>query len=391
MPVLGDLLEPEDHRQDRDQRHRGARQVQPAGVGSRYSGRHDRAEHQQQAPSPAGPAGTPSPTRSARAGARRARARSALPAENAAIQTPIAIVRCCGSWNMVKISDRVDGASVAPAMPSSARLAISISGLVENAASSDATPNAAAPIEQQLAPADPVAERAHRDQEARDHEAVDVDDPEQLGAARLEVRADLRHGEVQHGQVHHVEEAARASTAKPGPFPTGRSRRYHVLVRCLSHRSRSFRVETHVLRFAPTIRLPDCPGLIGDLPVDRAIVQPYGCINADRPTRLRPHVRRPGGRHPARHRPPGDRRRGGRRRAGQPLPDELRGRAEARRGPRAGRPGHQGAHRAPQGRPHQRRGAARGAPPARPVRGAVARAGRPHDRRSSPATRRPDR
>ena len=53
--------------------------------------------------------------------------------------------------------------------------------------------------------------------------------------------------------------------------------------------------------------------------------------------------------------------RGGGRRAGQPLPDELRGRAEARRHPRAGRPGHQGAHRAPQGRPHQPRGAAHAA------------------------------
>ena len=47
---------------------------------------------------------------------------------------------------MWKISDRVDGARVAPASPSRARLTISISALVENAASSDAAPNAAAPI-----------------------------------------------------------------------------------------------------------------------------------------------------------------------------------------------------------------------------------------------------
>ena len=46
---------------------------------------------------------------------------------------------------------------------------------------------------------------------------------------------------------------------------------------------------------------------------------------------------------------------------------------------RAG-PGHQGAHRPPQGRPHQHRGASPGARPARPVRGAVARPHRPHDR-----------
>ena len=47
---------------------------------------------------------------------------------------------------MLRISDRVEGASVAPATPSSARVAISISALVENAASTEATPNAAAPI-----------------------------------------------------------------------------------------------------------------------------------------------------------------------------------------------------------------------------------------------------
>ena len=39
----------------------------------------------------------------------------------------------------------MDGATVAPAMPSSARLTMSISGVVENAASTDTAPNAAAP------------------------------------------------------------------------------------------------------------------------------------------------------------------------------------------------------------------------------------------------------
>ena len=47
---------------------------------------------------------------------------------------------------MLRISDRVDGASVAPATPSRARAAINMPALVENAASTDATPNAAAPI-----------------------------------------------------------------------------------------------------------------------------------------------------------------------------------------------------------------------------------------------------
>ena len=70
---------------------------------------------------------------------------TALPAENAPIHTPTATERSRGSRNMWKISDSVDGARVAPASPSSARLTMSISALVENAASSDVAPNAAAP------------------------------------------------------------------------------------------------------------------------------------------------------------------------------------------------------------------------------------------------------
>ena len=69
----------------------------------------------------------------------------APPAEYAAIQTPIAVVRCFGSRNIVKISERVDGAIVAPAIPMTARLAMSISELVEKAASRDASAKPAAP------------------------------------------------------------------------------------------------------------------------------------------------------------------------------------------------------------------------------------------------------
>jgi hypothetical protein len=47
---------------------------------------------------------------------------------------------------MLRIRESVEGARVAPAIPSSARVAISISALLENAASTDATPKAAAPI-----------------------------------------------------------------------------------------------------------------------------------------------------------------------------------------------------------------------------------------------------
>jgi hypothetical protein len=70
---------------------------------------------------------------------------TALPAENAEIQIAIARARWPGSWNMLKMSDSVPGPSVAPATPRRARLAISISGLVENAARTDRAPNAADP------------------------------------------------------------------------------------------------------------------------------------------------------------------------------------------------------------------------------------------------------
>ena len=44
---------------------------------------------------------------------------------------------------MLRIRDRVDGASVAAATPSSARVAMSIAALVENAAMTEAIPKAA--------------------------------------------------------------------------------------------------------------------------------------------------------------------------------------------------------------------------------------------------------
>ncbi len=82
------------------------------------------------------------------------------------------------------ISASEDGASDAPATPSSARAAISIAGLVENAATSEPAANAAPPAEQQSPVTDPIAERAHREQRAGDQEAVDVGDPQQLGSSK---------------------------------------------------------------------------------------------------------------------------------------------------------------------------------------------------------------
>ena len=62
------------------------------------------------------------------------------------IHTPIANLRWLGSQNMLRISDSVDGASVAPATPRTARAAISSSAFGAYAAITEATPNAVAPI-----------------------------------------------------------------------------------------------------------------------------------------------------------------------------------------------------------------------------------------------------
>src|SRR5690606_6185046 len=68
-----------------------------------------------------------------------------MPSANIVAQTPIASARWRGSANMLLIRAKVDGINVAPATPSAARTAISIGALVENAASTEAMPNAAAP------------------------------------------------------------------------------------------------------------------------------------------------------------------------------------------------------------------------------------------------------
>ncbi len=71
---------------------------------------------------------------------------SAVPAAKQVIHTETARVRCRGWVNRVRMSDRVEGMRVAPATPSSARLRIRVRAVGENAASTEATPKAAEPI-----------------------------------------------------------------------------------------------------------------------------------------------------------------------------------------------------------------------------------------------------
>ena len=62
----------------------------------------------------------------------------------------MAKVRSFGSRNILVSRDSVEGASVGPATPRMARVTISISALLENAARIEATPKAAAPNRRSL-------------------------------------------------------------------------------------------------------------------------------------------------------------------------------------------------------------------------------------------------
>ena len=69
-----------------------------------------------------------------------------MPPDTLAITIPTATVRCRGSRNMATVRESTDGINVAPEIPSSARIAMSAPALGAYAASTDATPYAAAPI-----------------------------------------------------------------------------------------------------------------------------------------------------------------------------------------------------------------------------------------------------
>jgi hypothetical protein len=64
---------------------------------------------------------------------------------------------------------------------------------------------------------------ARRDQESRDQEAVNVHDPQLLDAARCEVGGQVRHGQVEHREVHRDEEGGQAEHGQPDPFPASDS------------------------------------------------------------------------------------------------------------------------------------------------------------------------
>jgi hypothetical protein len=124
---------------------------------------------------------------------------------------------------MLRISESVEGASVArgDAEQGAGRDEL-VSALVEKAARTEAMTEGGGADQQELAPAYPVAERAHGDQRARDEEAVDVDDPEELRRGRLEIDAELRDREIEHGEVHRIEQAGQGDHGQPQPVPARR-------------------------------------------------------------------------------------------------------------------------------------------------------------------------
>jgi hypothetical protein len=130
----------------------------------------------------------------------------------------MATVRCRGSRNMLRINDSVDGASVAPAMPNNARAPISIHVRFEQAATPTRCRSLQRAHHQQAPAADAIAQAAHRDQQTRDEEPVDVDDPQQLGAAGAQVLTDARQCQVQHRQVHRIQQARQGDDRQADPF-----------------------------------------------------------------------------------------------------------------------------------------------------------------------------
>src|SRR6266567_6085646 len=127
-----------------------------------------------------------------------------------ALHTDIALTRCFASGNIVRIRARVEGIKVEPATPRTARARISTGAEGANAASSELSPKPAA---------GPVAYCAHRQQQAGQHETVDVEDPQLLDRARAQVLGDERRGEEQDGHVHRHDHQRQAEHAQRDPLP----------------------------------------------------------------------------------------------------------------------------------------------------------------------------
>jgi hypothetical protein len=78
------------------------------------------------------------------------------------------------------------------------------------------------PGQQQPPAADPVAEGAHRDERPGDQEAVDVGDPQQLGAARAQRGAQRGRREDEDHEVHRDDQRGQHERGQGGPLAPAR-------------------------------------------------------------------------------------------------------------------------------------------------------------------------
>ena len=134
------------------------------------------------------------------------------------IQTLIAVVRSRSSWNMLRIKREGRWRDGRSGDTEKSACGDQHHRRSRNAASTDATPNIAAPMSSSRrrpmrSPSVPaVIERAG------DEKPIDVDDPEQLRAARLEIFTQLRHRQMQHREIHRVQQAGQRDDREPDPF-----------------------------------------------------------------------------------------------------------------------------------------------------------------------------
>src|SRR5262245_16036145 len=124
----------------------------------------------------------------------------AAPAEKLVIHTPMANVRCRGSSNMLRIRDRVEGARVAPATPSSARAPMSISALVEKAATTEARPEAGGPDRSRGRGPDGAADVPNVERNPAAKKPLNVNNPRRLGARGLGASATGGKAKVRNGK-----------------------------------------------------------------------------------------------------------------------------------------------------------------------------------------------
>ena len=134
-------------------------------------------------------------------------------------QIPTAVARCRVSRNRFMIRDNVDGVSVAPAIPRSARAATSIAGPASVRGEDRRDAERGRTGQQEPPASDAVAQRAGGDEQAGDQETVDVHDPQLLGAGGTEVRGQVWQREQHDEGVERDEKRRQGQHGEANPLP----------------------------------------------------------------------------------------------------------------------------------------------------------------------------